>query len=67
MLRQATHLPQRLTYVNACAEYDGGFTFQYKSPPALLSLSLCTRLTLSPISFESCDTIISIKATPRKQ
>lgn len=36
MLRQATHLLQpSSSYVNACAEYDGGFTFQYKSPPAL--------------------------------
>lgn len=32
MLRQATHLLQPSTpYVNARAEYDGGFTFQYKS------------------------------------
>ncbi len=32
MLRQATHVPQPSTsYVNACAEYDGGFTFQYES------------------------------------
>lgn len=32
MLRRATHLLQPSTsHVNACAENDGGFTFQYKS------------------------------------
>lgn len=32
MLRKATHLPQpSSSYVNAWAEYDGGFTFQYNS------------------------------------
>lgn len=64
---QATLLQPSTFYVNYCAEYDGGFTFQYNSPQALYILSPCIRLTLTPILFESCDTIISIKETPRKK